>query len=303
MRNKTIDLLATAVAIGILTLRAPLVNAQTSAARPEFDVASVKRNTACGGRRGGGSQPAPGRLDMACTTLQNLIENAYGAFANGVTVNPGLLDILGGPNWMESDNYDVVAKAEDNTPIARMAGPMMQALLEDRFKLKIHRETKEVPVYFLTLGKGGPKLERTKEGSCVILDLNHLPPPPAPGQPRPNMCGNFGMASKGSTLTMSSRGMTMEVLASRALSRFAGRPTFDRTGLTGQFDIQLEFTPDGMLGMAGRGAPGESDNPSQPVDPAPSIFDALQQLGLRLEPAKGPVEVLVIDHVERPSEN
>jgi uncharacterized protein (TIGR03435 family) len=98
--------------------------------------------------------------------------------------------------------------------------------------------------------------------------------------------------------------MTMEAFASQALSRFAGRPTLDKTGLTGQFDIQMEFTPDGIPGIAGCGMPGEPGNLSQQADPGgASIFDALQQMGLRLEPGKGPVEILVIDHVERPSEN
>jgi uncharacterized protein (TIGR03435 family) len=111
---------------------------QAPAALPRFDVTSVKRNTACAGRRGG-SPPTPGRLTMECATLQTLIENAYYIFADGHTMSPKTIEISGGPSWMLSDTYDISAKAEDGAVFAQMAGPMMQALLEERFKLKTHR--------------------------------------------------------------------------------------------------------------------------------------------------------------------
>ena len=152
-----------------------------------------------------------------------------------------------------------------------MAGPMLRALLEDRFKLRVHREPKEVPVYFLTLAKNGPKLEATKEGSCVPIDANHIPAPIAtPGQPLPNYCGpRFQL--RGLTATLTSR--------------------YD-------FQIDFEYAP----------RSGPSSDPGAPEPPAaseaPSIFEVLQaKLGLKLEPGKGPGETLVIDHVERPTEN
>ena len=260
--------------------------------RPQFEVASIKQDKACDGRRGGGPPPAPGRLNMECTTLRSLIKNAYGSFADGVALNPRDLDIAGGPAWIASESYDVAAKAEDGASIAQMAGPMLQALLEDRFKLKVHRETREAAVYLLTVAKEGPQLERTKEGSCVSLDLNHLPPAPAPGESEPVFCGNQSMSSQGSNIILSARGITMELLANGALARVACRPILDKTGLVGRFDIQLEFTPDRAGARAG-----------EPDASGPSIFEALRQLGLRLDPGKGAVEVLVVNDVERPSEN
>lgn len=292
------------LAIVVIGMQSPLSQAQTSSPRPQFEVASVKRNNTCGGRRGGGPRPSPGRLNMECTTLENLIQGAYGAFANGVSLNDGVLEIVGGPAWMESDNYDVATKAEGTARVEQMLGPMMQTLLEDRFKLKIHRDSKEAQVYVLTAAKGGVKLEQTKEGSCVPIDLSHMSPP-TPGQPRPNFCGNPSVLRNGSAVTISARGITLERLASGVLSRFLGRQVLDKSGLPGMFDVRLEFTPDNSLpGLAGRGGTEEPGTPPPSGDGSGvSIFNALQQLGLKLEAGKGPVEILVIDHVERPSEN
>jgi uncharacterized protein (TIGR03435 family) len=282
-------------------LAATLSQAQTPAARPRFEVASIKRNTSCGGRRGGGGAPTPGRLNMECATLQTLIENAYYIFADGVSMNPQSIEISGGPNWMLSDTYDISAKAEDDAPFAQMAGPMMQGLLEERFGLKLHHESKDAAVYFLTVAKSGPKLEPSKEGSCVVIDINH-PPAPVPGQPRLIRCGSQGLSSKDGMLTMNSRGITMELLANDAQpTRVMGRPIVDKTGLSGRFDIRLEFAPDTPAPMASGEAAAPPITPAVPA--GASIFEAFQQLGLKLEPGKGSVKILIIDHVERPSEN
>jgi uncharacterized protein (TIGR03435 family) len=287
--------------IFVQVLGATLNRAQTPATRSRFEVASIKRNTSCGGRRGGGGAPTPGRLNMECATLQTLIENAYYIFADGVSMNPKSIEISGGPNWMLSDTYEISAKAEDGAPFAQMAGPMMQALLEERFGLELHYESKEAPVYFLTVAKSGPKLEPTKEGSCVAIDINHAPTP-APGQPRLIRCGSQGLSSKNGMFTMNSRGITMELLANDAqLTRIMGRPIVDKTGLSGRFDVHLEFALDTSAAVAS----GEATAPpTTPVVPAGAlIFEAFQQLGLKLEPGKGSVKILIIDRLERPSEN
>jgi uncharacterized protein (TIGR03435 family) len=193
----------------------------------------------------------------------------------------------------------VTAKAEGDVPFPRMAGPMLRALLEDRFKLKVHREAKEVPVYFLTVAKNGPKLQPTQEEACVPLDPNHPPAPLAtPGQRAPNVCGRMYIRNSGQTTTLQSQGITMEQLTAITLPRIAGCPVIDKTGLTGRYDIQIEFAPES-------GAAADPSAPQSAVGPdAPSIFVALQaKLGLKLEPGKGPKETLVIDRVERPSEN
>jgi uncharacterized protein (TIGR03435 family) len=234
----------------------------------------------------------PGRLSMGCTTVQNLIQLAYGSFANGAKPDPRRLQIIGAPKWVEADQYDVVAKADAEVGLVQMAGPMMQAFLEDRCRLKIHRETRELPVYALTVAKGGSKLQPVKEGSCTPVDLNHLPSgPPAPGQ-TPN-CGRATSRRIGGEMALEAYGMSVTDFAAQILSGALDRPVFDKTGLSGLFDFHLQYAP---------------DNPGAPVTAADptglSIFTAVQeQLGLKLSPETGPVEVLVVDHVEKPSDN
>ncbi len=229
----------------------------------------------------------------------DLIELAYVSATRMATAVPMPLKsvpISGGPPWIDSDRYDIDAKAEGAPGQKMMRGPMLQALLEDRYKLKIHRETKEVPVYALTVAKGGPKLlQAAQAGKCMTLDPG-LPAPPRPWTlPR---CGIFirSGTKEGSDIY----GVTMADLC-RQFSSLMDRNVIDRTGITGTFDI---FVPadrspaDPMPGLS------EAATPSTPADPAFSLpFFLVQKLGLKLEPAKGPGESLVIDHVERPSGN
>jgi uncharacterized protein (TIGR03435 family) len=180
---------------------------------------------------------------------------------------------------------------------------MLRALLEDRFKLKIHRETKEIPVYALTVAKGGLKLQQVK--TCSPVDNANRPPPPEPGlePPKsPGFCDSLFFGNKGMNRTLDMRAMSMTEFA-QSLG-VLDRPIIDKTGITGMFDFHLEFAPDestpNLLPFPEsdpRGSPGTT------TGPGPSIFTAVQQLGLKLEPAKGPGEFLVIDHVEKPSEN
>ena len=272
----------------------PLMRGQSLAARPEFEVASVRLNTTgCANGRGGGGAPPSGRISVTCIALKDLIQAAYGTFANGPNMNPGTLQMLGAPGWADSDSYDIQAKPAGNATVDQMYGPMLQVLLEDRFKLKIHRETRELPVYVLTAAKSGSKLRASKEGSCTVFDPSHPPAQPERGQRPPNLCGRASIGRNGATITFDGFGMSMAVFAGGTLARLGmDRPVIDQTGLQGIFDLHLEFDapnalPDGAA-----------------ADVSPSIFTALQeQLGLRLSPDKGPVDVLVVDHVERPSEN
>ncbi len=238
--------------------------------------------------------------------MQSLIQAAYGFFADGVKLGIKAPDISGGPSWAQGDFYDIAARADSGTPVAQMMGPMLQALLEERFQLKLHRETKEVPVYFLTVAKSGSKLEPTKEGACAQLDLDHLSAP-TPGQP-PRFCGNTSMSFQSGMMKMTAQGVTMERLANGMLTRFAGRPIIDKTGLSSMYDVQIEFARDSSMPGGGRGPAGDAGTSGPPVASTieatgPTIFEALQKLGLKLESGKGPTDVLVIDHLERPSEN
>jgi uncharacterized protein (TIGR03435 family) len=201
--------------------------------------------------------------------------------------------------------YDVDAKAASAAPLSQTAGPMLQTLLEDRCKLKVHKEAREAPVYSLTVAKSGVKMQASKEGSCTPMDIDHLPARPAPGQPVPHYCGAGGTRTNGATSMADWYGLSMAEFAGRMLAGQVDRPVIDKTGLNGRFDIHLEFSrnaPSGPVTLNGVVTPGE---PTPTADGAgPSIFTAVQeQLGLKLSPDKAPVDVLVIDHIEKPSEN
>ena len=194
---------------------------------------------------------------------------------------------------MNSDRYDVAAKAEDSATFEQMR-PMLQSLVVERFKLVVDRETKELPVYDLVVAKGGLKLTQSRPGNCVTPVPGDPPPPELGGKP-PVFCGAIRMGRG----LVDTSAIPMPRLAA-VLAQFGnlGRQVIDKTGLTGNFDVHLEYAPD--EGLAG-GPPGQAPSTDSS---GPSIFTALQeQLGLKLESSKAPVEMLVIDHVERPSEN
>jgi uncharacterized protein (TIGR03435 family) len=172
---------------------------------------------------------------------------------------------------------------------------MLQALLEDRFGLKIHRETREVPVYALTVAKGGPKLRPFQEGSCTPFDLTKSFP--APGD-KP-LCKLMMGSGTPQNRKDEGHGLSLDEFAKALImSNSLDRPVINKTGIAGTFDFHLEYALDDTSPLFRR-------DPGDPSDPGgPSIFTALQQqLGLKLEPAKGPGEFLVIDRVETPSAN
>ena len=277
------------------------VSAQIS--RPAFDVTSVKLNTHCAPNGPGGGRSAPGRIDLECADLRDLILTAYGIYGNGANPASGSfrMQVVGGPDWVDSTRYDIAAKPAGSPPRSEMYGPMLQSLLEDRFRLKVHRETKEGPVYFLTLAKNGPKLHATKEGSCVVADINH---PTEVGKSSTPPCGKGKVNRGDSVVTVDITGATIADLCSQ-LNLVMDREVIDRTGLAGRFDIHLEVTPADLQAkfVAGRAA-DQPDQPTADEKDGPSISLALQQqLGLKLETGRGPVPVLVVDHIERPTEN
>jgi uncharacterized protein (TIGR03435 family) len=298
--------------VAVLSLAAADFARAQAPAKPAWDVVSVKLNQGCGGRgRGISAPPSPGRLNMECNTLESLILMAYVVFQNGNSPTMKRIPVTGGPAWIRSEMYAINAKAEGAAPVAEMLGPMLQALLEDRFQLKIHHETKEGPVYVMTVAKGGPKLKANND--CTPIDMNHLPPPPGPGQPPLNICGNQQIRiGNGKTITAMGKGLSMGQWSSGMLSDLLGRPVIDKTGLEGKYDIELEMAQDSSIAlfqdMGGRGGRGGDGGdvgavPSASEPEGPTIFMAMEKLGLKLEPAKGPVDTLVVDHVEKPTEN
>jgi len=302
------------VAIAVLLLPVAWSQQQPAApARPQFEVASLKPDNGCENTpRAGNLSPSPGRLEMPCVNLQNLIQAAYGTFADGVSINTQPLHMEGGPSWMQSEHYMLSAKADGPVRTEMLAGPMLQAFLEERFRLKTHREAREMPVYAMTVGKGGLKVQPLAEGACTPLDLTHPPAPPKPGDPPPNLCGVMlmGPTAKGDMM-IEVRGSTMTQFAQR-LSGRVDRAVVDKTGIAGKFNFHLEFTPDpymrGQALPAGRagdaGDTAASTNPAPLADSGPNLFVALQeQIGLKLSPDRGPVSLLIIDRVEKPAAN
>ena len=260
------------------------------APRPEFEVASIKLNKSAS--FGGMLRPGPGgHFSAANIPLQLLITFAY---------NIKDFQLSGAPPWMASERYDIEAKAEGNPGFDGMR-QLIQTLFEDRLQFKFHRETKDLPIYALVVAKAG-KLHPA-EGDCGPPP-NGPPLAPAPGK-MPTFCGGFLMLPG----HLNGQKVTIEQFLD-PLSRFTGRTVLDKTNLTGKYDISVEYTPEqGQFQSPPGGAPPGGAPPGMPslppIDPnGPSLFTAIQeQLGLKLESQKGPVEMIVIDHIERPSEN
>jgi uncharacterized protein (TIGR03435 family) len=275
------------------------LDAQTaSTPAQKFEVAAVRRCQNSQSPSGG--DPDPGRLHLACVTTANLIRLAYLAFPTGqpnapLSPNSFLMPISGGPSWLNSDRYTIDAKAEQRVNTEMMKGPMMQALLEDRFGLKLHKETKEISAFELTVGAGGQKLQPAKEGACVVYDRNNPPPAPGAGAPAPVICGVIRESAKGG---LDVPGATMADLC-RQLSAYVDRDIIDKTGIAGTFDVHLDLLPTDI------GYGGTMPDPSSSFTPGDggAIAAAVKKLGLQMRNAKQPTEFLVIDHVERPSEN
>jgi uncharacterized protein (TIGR03435 family) len=260
--------------------------AQSQPSKPQFEVASIKpadpndRGTRIGFQPGG-------RFVANGITVNFLLQQAYGVRD---------FQISGGPGWVGSERFNISAKPDAETAAEIQKGNgnpfdgnstmslMLRSLLEDRFQLKLTRETREMPVYDLVVAKGGSKL---KESSIPAGD----------GSGR----GGGPQIRMGRGLLTFKAG-PMEILAMQ-LSNQLGRTVIDKTGLKGNYDFELKWTPDlGQQPLGLREVGGPEKEP--PVDTSgPSIFTALQELGLKLESTKGPVEILVIDHAEKPTEN
>jgi uncharacterized protein (TIGR03435 family) len=236
---------------------------------PAFEVASVKPTNPS---RGGSTfNFAPGELQIAGGTLRRILEMAY---------DLRTFQILGGPGWLDADRYDISAKnaaaLKDLSKEQRIAEMRrgLQTVLADRFQLQVHPETREMTEYTLVVGKGGSKLNEPDSGVNEGISMD---------------CG----VMKGTRTTMSNLAVV--------LSRQVERPVLDRTGLSGRYNFEMKYMPEGGCGSR---RPGEGSSSSETLPDRPSIFTAIQeQLGLKLGAIKGPVEVIVIDHVEKPQAN
>jgi uncharacterized protein (TIGR03435 family) len=237
-------------------------------ANPVFEVATIKPSSP--ETQGKGFMVRGRNFSTINTSLSDLITFAYGLHARQIT---------GGPAWIESEKYDLSAKPDgEGQPNDKQWKTMVQKLLTDRFRLTFHRDKKELSVFAIVVGKNGPKLTKS------VGDPNGLP----------------GLFFRGLGV-LPARNATMADFAGAMQTAVLDRPVVDQSGLSGRFDFELKWTPDEtQFGGLGVRVPAPSDDPAAP----PDLFTAIQQqLGLKLQPTKAPVEVLVVDRVEKPSEN
>jgi uncharacterized protein (TIGR03435 family) len=275
---------------------------------PSFEVASVKVNKSSTPMMS--MRMLPNSFSATNVSVQMLLTTTY---------RIRQFQIQGAPAWLNTDRFDINAKAPDKTPPDQLM-LMIRSLLADRFKLVSHNETKESPIYALVMarsdGKLGPKLSKTTDDCDAILKERReaaraggpgptvFTPPPITERPicRINMgssqqpTGRFAMRFRGG-------GQPIDTLV-RQLEALTDRSIVNRTGLTGLYDFDLEWVPQlagAALATGGISATGQTA--SGPIDDGPTMFDAVQQLGLKLESTRGPVEYLVIDSVAKPADD
>ena len=261
---------------------------------PNFDAVSIKPSQQ--GAQNRVPRISPGRVEIFNTTLKGLIRMAYSRFAFDTR------EIVGGPSWIDSERFDLVATMNrppqvDSSGLPTGLVAMLRALVEDRFRLRAHNERREGDVYALTFARGdrrtGAGLRNVPDACAVAMkeSIGSSPPLPRSGPPP---CSFGGPPGK-----LVGTGVTMAMF-SNVLSGNVGRPVVDRTELAGSYDIELNFNP----ASAAQAPPGAPPGPSAIDDTKPAIFTALQeQLGLKLESTRGPIDVLVIDRAERPAPN
>ena len=221
-----------------------------SALGQQFEVASVKPSSADQGSSSG-IRTGHGRLDAQNVTLKRCIIGAY-------SIGPH--QIFGGPDWLDSDRFEIVAKTEQPIDDDGALMVILRGLLAERFKLALHRETRIIPALVLEVAKNGPKLEKAQAAGAIT-----------------------NTSSNKTGISIAAQGADMDAFA-RILARNTDLPVVNQTGLEGIFNLNLQWTRDSTNG--------------------PSLFTALQeQLGLRLRSQKAPVEIIVIDHAEKPSQN
>jgi uncharacterized protein (TIGR03435 family) len=264
--------------------------AGTAPKLPAYEVASIKPDKS--GTDMTMLRTTPVGFIATNVPLKMLIQQAYGVEDN---------QILGAPSWIGSARFDIEAKVSSSeTDALRDLSPdqrrlMLQPLLADRFQLKVHTEVRDLPILALVVAKGGPKLHEAKPGDTYPNGIKGFD-----GEP-----GGPGLMHMGPG-QLTAQGLAMSDVA-KLLSQQLGRTVHDKTGLAAKYDFTLQWTPDrGASPMPGAAEPGQQ-GPGATLSTdssGPSLFTAIQeQLGLKLDSQKGPVEVVIIDHVEAPSEN
>jgi len=263
----------------VLALAASVLHGQGAAKKPlTYDVVSVKASSP--DARGMAWGPTPDGVKMVNVSFVSIMEDAYGLD------NANDDQVIGLPQWTKDAHFDLQAKVAPEDAAAFNAltdeekDAMLRAALEDRFKLKAHHEVKQLPIYALVVAKGGSKLKVADPADTYPNGIKMKDHESGAGMMETRMMGKLSSAAF--------QGCMIDRLVP-VLTGAAGRTVVDKTGLTGKYDFKIEWTPDWVKDDSGT---------------APRLFTALQeQLGLKLEPDKGPVDSVVVDHVEKPSAN
>jgi uncharacterized protein (TIGR03435 family) len=311
------------IAAALLACSTAVCFGQTGNLSPSFEVASIKSappsdmHRMMVGMQGGPGTPDPGQIRYNNVTLRNVLTQAY-----------DVKDFqISGPAWLGSERYDITAKVPAGTTKEQFR-LMLQNLLAERFQVSLHHETKELPMYALVVAKGGVKMKESADAPPAPAEGDGpkvVPPvyggPMAkpslgkdgmPEMPKGGMRGGMMMTFNGSKMSMKANGVQISQLVNMLANQLS-RPVVDQTGLTAKYDYTLDFAPEGGHGpmggpmMAGPGGPG-GGGPGTGGDndqAGPNLVTAVQeQLGLKLEAKKGPVDLLVIDRAEKaPTEN
>lgn len=306
----------------VLALMAALATFAQTPAPPAFEVASIKPaeqptpQAMMAGKVKLGESIDGNRADYGFVNIEYLITKAYGVKPYQVS----------GPSWVQSERYDIVAKLPDGATKDQVPD-MLKALLADRFKLAVHHETKEHAVYALVVGKNGPKLKESAPEAPAAADgdkpasntMSMAPTGDGRGMTVKGPMGNMKISTADGALHMQSSQMSMAAFIDM-ISRFVDKPVVDETGLKGKYDIDIEMSMADMMTMArsagiagiggggggmGRGGAGNPNPADAASDPSGgSIFQTVANLGLKLEPKKTQMDVIVIDKGEKtPTEN
>ena len=283
-------------ALLLLFLSSIVAFGQSPSARPEFEVASVKKSAPVVA----GQVNIGVHIDGAMVRYSTLPMKSYIRMAYRVNDYQVL-----GPDWLATENFDIAAKLPEGATRAQLP-EMIQSLLAERFKLVVHRDKKEFPVYALVVAKNGPKLKESPADSSAEAS------PAAKGTVDVNVTvgrgGGVVDMGNGSTIGYSrdhleAKKVTLSALAV-AVERLLDRPVVDMTGITGNYDFSLEYSWDEVRSLVRSSSGGATELPANPNAPGNSIFTSLGAFGLRLEPRKAPIEVVVVDRIERtPTEN
>jgi len=295
----------TCMALGVVQLRAQILHA--TGPLPSFEMATIKLSA------DGKEAPSTHTPSVSRTmnvTARNLIEHAYRVpWTSGHNER-----VVGGPDWIDSVHYDVEGRIDPSlaTAFANLSNEqqkdqtslMMQSLLADRFKLRVHFESRELPIYVLSVAKGGAKLAAAKELPAVVEQDDSQRPSAVLAPSAEGLRKGVFVQYRGQEAEMTAKGVTLDQLVHwlAGYSEIGGRTVVDQTGLGGTYDFTLRWTRERLTA----GAP-QSDRAGDTLPPereSPALFTSLsEQLGLRLISTKGPVEVVVVDHIEKPSEN